>query len=596
MFTSLTHRMMFIHAIPCDLFKTNYEHMKIYKLTYSILSVMLAGMVILNSGCKKDDETPLHDIPTIESVEPSEGTVGTELTIFGTNFKSNATVTVGGLASNSVEIFSSSIIYAQVPSGIEGNTLLAVKVKNSLGGEATKSNAFKAIDPVLSFVNSATKPSGNPGSTVIIEGKAFGDIQGQGKVLFSDGAGGTIEAVIADEDDWTDSFIVTTVPNDAANGPVAVETEIGISNELEFMITTAATFSPSNINWTVTTPLPTAVSGHKALAVPVDDANGDTRQFVLVTGGRDAQGNALNQTVYGAINLDGTITTWEAAADLPEPRSFHASVVATPFNSKVDGSGFVYTLGGKDADGLSVSSVYMGTLSSDGSVQSWSAARDLPQALHAAGAILFRSTIYVAGGATNDNSAVATVYKAVINQDGQLDEWEELPSLPSALAYHGFVTFGGYLYTVGGETNAAEPDAGSQVNATAKIYYSRISLRTGEIADWVENPNGIGKERSKHTSLVLGGNLFISSGLYSGLTGNVGGSSENYYANINSDGTVGSFNGATGSNTLFSAGGSNLFNQTGISYIDDDGGAHVMILGGAKIGSPDTKLDKVFFY
>jgi len=28
MFTLPTHRMMFIHAIPCDLFKTNYEHMK----------------------------------------------------------------------------------------------------------------------------------------------------------------------------------------------------------------------------------------------------------------------------------------------------------------------------------------------------------------------------------------------------------------------------------------------------------------------------------------------------------------------------------------------------------------------------------------
>ena len=94
----------------------------------------------------------------------------------------------------------------------------------------------------------------------------------------------------------------------------------------------------------------------------------------------------------------------------------------------------------------------------------------------------------------------------------------------------------------------------------------------------------------------MGGNLFISSGLYSGLTPNVPGSSENYYANINSDGTVGSFNGATGSNTLFSAGGSNLFNQCGISYVDADGVAHVMILAGAKVGSPDTKLDKVLFY
>jgi hypothetical protein len=84
--------------------------------------------------------------------------------------------------------------------------------------------------------------------------------------------------------------------------------------------------------------------------------------------------------------------------------------------------------------------------------------------------------------------------------------------------------------------------------------------------------------------------------LYSGLSGSVNGSSENIYANIHSDGSIGSFNGATGSNTLFSAGGSNLFNQSGISYIDADGVAHVMILGGAKVGSPAIKLDKVLYY
>jgi hypothetical protein len=67
-------------------------------------------------------------------------------------------------------------------------------VKNPGGGEVVLSNAFMAIEPVLSFVNSATKPSGNTGSTVILEGKAFGDLQGQGEVLFSDGAGGTIAA------------------------------------------------------------------------------------------------------------------------------------------------------------------------------------------------------------------------------------------------------------------------------------------------------------------------------------------------------------------------------------------------------------------
>ncbi len=567
------------------------------RIRSGVLSLALIGIILSYTGCKKDDDSlPLSEIPTIAGVTPDEGTVGTELTIKGANFKADASVFIGDKASVETEVSSGNLIYAKVPSGITPDILLSVKVINPGGGEAVKSNAFKAIDPVLSFVNSATKPSGNAGSTVIIEGRAFGDSQGEGEVLFSDGNGGTIAATVTSDEDWTDEFIVTTVPNAAEDGPVVVRTEIGTSDELPFRVTDAATFSPSAINWTVTTPLPKAVSGHKALFLPVDDAAGITNQYVFVSGGRKDDGDASDQVVTGQINMDGTISSWESTTSLPEPLSFHTAVAATPFNSKVDGSGYVFVLGGTNNDGEAVSTVSVAALNNDGTLQSWSSGRSLPRAVHSAGAVIFRSTIYVAGGAGDDNAPVPSVYKAEIYEDGQLGEWESMPELPVAVAYHGLVSFGGYLYSVGGETGDADPDAGSQVAPTQKIFYSRINLRTGEINDWTENPNSIGKERSKHTTLVLGGNMFISSGLYSGLNPNVPGSSENYYANINSDGTVDGFNGATGSNTLFSAGGSNLFNQSGISYIDADGVAHVMILGGARIGSPDTKLDNVLFY
>jgi hypothetical protein len=555
------------------------------------------GIIFYCTGCNKDaDPIPLSEIPSIMSVDPGEGTVGTELTITGINFNTNTVVMVGDKLATSIEISSSNLIYAKVPSGIAANVLLPVKIKNPTGGEATLNNAFKAISPLLSFVNSATKPSGNVGSTVILEGKAFGDTKGQGKVLFSDGAGGTIPATILSDEDWTDNFIVTTVPNGAQDGPVVIETETGLSNDMSFKITTAATFSPSTINWKTTTILPVAVSGHKALSIPVDDASNTTNQYVLVSGGRNGNGEAIRQVVIGKINADGTISSWASATDLPGARSFHASVAATPFSSKGSGSGYVYVLGGINGSGEVVNTVSVAKINNDGTLQSWNNARALPQAIHSAGAVIFRSTIYIAGGAASDSSPVSTVYKSKISESGELGEWEAVPGLPVAVAYHGFVTFGGYLYSVGGETSAATPDAGSQISATQKIYYSKINLRTGEIGDWSENTSAIGKERSKHTTLVLGGNIFVSSGLYSGLSGGVGGSSENIYANINADGSIGSFNGATGSNTLFTTGANNLFNQAGISYIDADGVAHVMILGGAKVGAPATKLDKVMYY
>jgi hypothetical protein len=560
------------------------------------LALILIGILIL-TGCKKDDDKVLPgSIPAIASVTPGEGAVSTELTITGTNFMEGAAVYVGDKTCTSVEVTSSTTIYAKVPSGIPAKTLLPVTVKNPGGGEVVLSNAFMAIEPVLSFVNSATKPSGNTGSTVILEGKAFGDLQGQGEVLFSDGAGGTIAATISSAEDWTDEFIVTTVPNGAQDGPVFVKTEIGESNEMPFRITTAATFSPSTINWTQTTPLPLAVSGHRALSFQIETNNGIASQHVFVSGGRDGEAGASDQMISGIINADGTITSWTSLTSMPSPRSFHASVAATPYNSRVDGSGYIFVLGGMDADGAAVSGVYVAALNDDGIIQGWNNARPLPEPLYSAGAVIFRSNIYVAGGASAENNPVSSVYRARIDQDGGLEEWESLPGLPAGIACHGFVSFGGYLYTVGGETSDVAPDAGSQSAGTKQIFYSRINLRTGEIGEWLENPNSIGKERSKHSTLVLGGNIFISSGLYSGLGGNVGGSSENAYANINSDGTIGTFNGATGSNTLYSAGGSNLFNQSGISYIDSDGVAHVMILGGAKVGTPAIKLDKVLYY
>ncbi len=571
--------------------------MKSSAVIKGLFSLTLIVIIILHAGCKKDnDSLPLSEIPTIASVTPEEGTINTELTITGTNFKAGAVVYIGGKASTDVETLSGSVIYAKVPSGITANTLLSVEVENPGGGKAVLNNVFKAIEPELSFINSATKPSGNAGSTVIIEGRAFGDIQGQGEILFSDGAEGTIAATIADAEDWTDEFIVTTVPGGAKDGPVVVKTEIGISGEIPFRVTDAATFSPSTITWTETSELPHGVSGHQALSIAVENMNKVINQYVFVSGGIDGDGQASDQVLSGLINANGTISSWSNTTSLPEPRSFHSSVAATPFNSKVDGSGYVYLLGGKDSYGDVISDVTIGVLNDDGTLQAWETARALPQAVHSGGAVIFRSTIYVAGGATADNEPVSKVYKAKIMEDGQLEEWETLPELPYGVAHHGFVAFGGYLYSVGGETGIVLPDAGEGNSGTKQIFYSKINLRNGDIDDWTLNPAELGKERSKHSTLVLGGSLFVSSGLYSGLTGNTGGSSENAYASIKPDGTIDSFGGATGSNTLFGTGGSNLFNQSGISYIDSEGVAHVMIIGGAKVGSPGTMLDKVFYY
>lgn len=539
--------------------------------------------------------------PTISSVSPGTGTVGTELKIIGTNFRSGITVRVGALAADSVDRTADTLVFALVPTGVTANVAVGVTVNNNDGTSATLSGAFTAVAPELDYVNSATKPSGQVNSTVILEGNAFGDLKGSGKVLFSDGAGGTIEAAIANEDDWTNTFIVTTVPSGTKTGDLKVTTATGTSNALTFTVTEAAVFSPSVINWQATADLPTAVSGHRALFVPIDDAMGNTIRHVHVTGGASNDQSPRQDVIFGVINADGTISAWNTTVGLPEARAFHALAAATPFNSKIQGAGALYAIGGiKDKDGPPVSTVYRGTLNTDGTVASWAATTALPVALHSAGAVVFRGSVYVAGGAGADSLPVATVYRAVIDTLGELGAWELLPALPAGRTYYAFATFGGFLYAVGGESGKVTPNNANYTQNDSKyddLVYVRINLRTGALAatSWTVNASTLIKRTSKHSGVIAGGNVFVTGGLYSGANT---GATENSFAQVNADGSVGSFGGATGGNTINGSpnNGGNLFNHAAVTYVDANGTAHVMVLGGDDVNNPGSKRKAVWFY
>jgi hypothetical protein len=557
------------------------------------------SVAMLLTACK-DDPTNVTDgpAPSIVAVSPATGTVGTDLRVTGANFRTGATAEIGTFAATQVDVTSASEVFATVPAGVVAGTTYDVTVTNSDGTTVTFTLAFTAVVPTLSFVNGATKPSGNSGSTVIVEGSAFGDAEGPGQVLFSDGVGGTVAATIASAADWTDTFILTTLPAGAATGPVIVETGTGQSETLPFTLATNATFSPSTIAWTETQGLPVAVSGHSATYVPIDDAGGMTVERVYVVGGSSNDSIPLASVDYNEIQADGSLTTWSPGTALTTGIAHHAAVAATPFNSKVQGSGYLYILGGIEAkDGQPVNSINRIPLNQDGTTGAAEAAGTMPASLHSLGAVVFRSTIYLVGGATTDDAPVAGAYRAAIDTLGNIGAWEALASLPEARAYHQLVGFGGFLYAVGGETAAvAVDDENSTTNATklSSVAHARIDLRSGLLdAGWVASGSSMQKSRTKHVALAAGGSLFVSSGLYAAAGT---GSSENSFATINSDGTTGSFGGATGSNTLLSVGGANLFNTRGIAYIDGSGVAHVMILAGDDVSNPGTKSNKVLFY
>jgi hypothetical protein len=131
--------------------------------------------------------------------------------------------------------------------------------------------------------------------------------------------------------------------------------------------------------------------------------------------------------------------------------------------------------------------------------------------------------------------------------------------------------------------------SGGEMSST---YLARVNLRTGDLASTWAQVSTMSKGRSKHNSVVEGGYLFTTSGVYAGSAG----SSENTYSQINADGTVGSWNGATGTNTISNLLGYDLYNETAIGFVDATGKGHVLVLGGAKRQTPGRASAAVVYY
>jgi hypothetical protein len=209
-------------------------------------------------------------------------------------------------------------------------------------------------------------------------------------------------------------------------------------------------------------------------------------------------------------------------------------------------------------------------------------------------ATIFRGYVYLMGGSTTTNAPVATTYRAAINADGSLGGWQSLAPLPQATSYLSVAQFGPYLYAVGGDGGTTTPvlntTSGAEMN---NVYQATINLRDGTLssAGW-SALSTMNKGRSKHATLAAGGALLTSSGVYGGSIGN----SENSYATINGDGTIGSWNGATGTNTIGSLLGYSLYNEAALSFADATGVGHVIVLGGADRATPGKASAAVVYY
>jgi hypothetical protein len=583
-------------------------------------AALAAVVVAAAAGCGGNSSKPA---PTITSLTPNTGTVGTLVAVAGSGFTQsgsgatavNPTVTftpsAGGAAvPATVTAFSATSLDVAVPeiatNLAAAGTVFDVTVTNPGGGAKTFPKAFAMAAPVTTDVNGGLAGSGTVNSVFIVDGSNFGDLSaapaGSYSVDFRDASSNSVVAsatVDFTKGDWQNIFIVGTVPSSLSASTtykLTVSTPSGTSAPLNFLVAGAVSFSPSTIQWSATSSLPAGVQGLATSIVPIG-----TSSFIYAVGGNTAASGAsggkaanVDTVSFNAVTgSSGALSnaTWAAATPLPDKRGFAATVSANAFNSLVAGQE-LYVLGGIDGSGNATSTVYHAALGADGTVPAtaktgtWAATTPLPQPLYALGAVIFHGRIYVAGGGDASGTPVAKVYAAKIAGDGTLGTWETLPDLPVALVHHQLVTSAGYLYVLGGDTAATDPiSATASTSSQGTIYYDAINIRNGELASasWTTNAAAMGKNREKFTAVAAGSYLLVSGGLYNGaLTG----SSEQSYAAINTDGSIGSFNGATGVHTISgSASGYDFYNHAATLFVDSAGNPHVLVLGGANVNT-----------
>ena len=547
--------------------------------------LVLGVLVLVAAGCGKDATGPQVETPMPSGISPAIGTVGTEVRIDGTAFANNVKVRFGDFESPRV-LQQGGALFAVAPAGLETGITYPVRVLNAGTRADTANLVFTAVAPSVTRVNGVTKPTGLRGMTLILEGGAFSDSVGlsEARVWFSGPTGTPIPAAIADTAlDWADSFVVTAVPQGIGDvSYIWVETPTGVSDSVEFHIIQSGLFSPSLINWSQTTPLPEPLHALGASFVPIED--GPTpANFVFTTGGSNAAAAPVARVSRSTVQQNGALDgAWLDMPALPEARAYHAMAAATPFSAAIDTAttgAFLYVAGGLDAAGAPSSTVWFARVGRDGAMDSWQATTALPAALRSPTAIVFAGWMYVVGGADAQGMAVSTTWRAPVNADGSLGTWQGMAALPQNASHSALVGFGPFLYSVGGETASTTPQAASQTGSeTSQVHIARVDLRSRDLsaAGWTPT-SSMAKARSKHGAIFAGGSVLVTSGIYSGNPG----SSENTYATINSDGTLGSWNGATGSETIDVELGISLYNQAVVTFIDDAGFGHVLIIGGA---------------
>ena len=253
----------------------------------------------------------LDSAPSIGSLSQTSGSIGTPITINGSNFlatQGTSTVAFNG-TSASVTSWTPYAITANVPAGTTtGNVVVTVLGQASAGVKFTVT-----ATPAITTLSPTTGPAG---TLLTVNGSNFGSSQGISFV--------TINGVSTVPTSWASGKITLPVPEGTTSGPVLVTVNNGPSNTSVFTVTTGpgitalsplsggfgatvtitgagfgATQGASTLKFNGTTAVPTSWSD-MAITVPVP-SGATTGNVVATVGG--AASNGISFTVSSGLSV-----------------------------------------------------------------------------------------------------------------------------------------------------------------------------------------------------------------------------------------------------------------------------------------------------
>jgi len=181
-------------------------------------------VTVTNAG-GVSDPVDFNVVPNIDSIDPTSGTVGTEVTVNGSAFggnQGNSYVSFGPSKATDYVSWSNNRVVCKVPAGAAGVAPVTV----TTGGGTSNAVNFG----VTPHIDNLDAGSGTAGSQFAINGSAFGDTQDGSTVSFG-------AWKVTDYVSWSDNQVVCKVPAGAFGvAPVTVTTGGGGSNPVNFSV------------------------------------------------------------------------------------------------------------------------------------------------------------------------------------------------------------------------------------------------------------------------------------------------------------------------------------------------------------------------